>query len=64
LIKRLNFSELIGLNAVYTSNNRKYQELYFGVENVAKVFRIDFVAPYLPGTPFKPVIRIGITKAF
>ena len=64
LIKRLNFSELVGLNAVYTSNNRKYQEIYFGVENVAKVFRIDFVAPYLPGTPFKPVIRIGITKAF
>jgi hypothetical protein len=63
LIKRLNFSELVGINAVYTSNNRKYQEIYFGIENI-KALRIDFVAPYQVGIPFKPVIRIGITKAF
>ena len=62
LLNRLHLEEVAGYNAAFTSGNRNYQELFVGVENIAKVFRIDFVATYKVNEPIRPMVRIGIKR--
>jgi len=62
LLNKLHLQEVAGFNGVYTSGNRNYQEIYVGVENIAKIFRIDFVANYKTNEVIRPLIRIEIKK--
>lgn len=62
LLNKLHLQEVTGINAVYTSGNRNYQEIYVGVENIAKIIRIDFVASYKAYDVIRPMIRIGIKR--
>jgi hypothetical protein len=56
---RLNWNLVAGSNAFYVNRNNNYVELFFGLENILKIFRIDFVAAYENGKMGHTGIRIG-----
>ena len=41
--KKLNWFFVTGASALYITPNQQYLETYFGIENIFKVIRIDFV---------------------
>ncbi|MBC7934680.1 MAG: carboxypeptidase-like regulatory domain-containing protein [Rhizobacter sp.] len=59
LFKRLNWTLVTGSNVLYINSNSNHIEAFAGIENILKVFRVDFVAAYINGG--KPVteVRIG-----
>ncbi|RYY72089.1 MAG: carboxypeptidase-like regulatory domain-containing protein [Chitinophagaceae bacterium] len=59
LFKRLNWTLVAGSNALYINKNTHHIEAFAGIENILKLFRVDFVAAYINGG--KPVteVRIG-----
>ncbi|MEO6684012.1 MAG: DUF5686 and carboxypeptidase regulatory-like domain-containing protein [Ginsengibacter sp.] len=59
LIKRWNWRLVEGINGLFVGPNRKYLEVFVGLENIFKLFRVDVVTGLEPG--FKPTyaIRIG-----
>jgi hypothetical protein len=56
---RLYWNLVAGGNSFFINQNDNYSELFFGVENILKVFRIDFVAAYQGGNRTVAGIRIG-----
>lgn len=61
LFNRLNWNLVAGGNAFYVNNSSNYIELFFGLENILKVFRIDFVGAYANGRKGVNGIRVGIS---
>ncbi len=59
LFKRLNWNLVAGSNAFFVNKNNNHVELFAGIENILKVFRVDFVAGFESGEPGKTGIRIG-----
>jgi hypothetical protein len=59
LFKRLNWNLVAGGNAFYVNNNSNYAELFFGLENIMKLFRVDLVAGYNNGKRSLWGLRIG-----
>jgi len=59
LFKRLNWNLVGGGNAFYVNGKNNYVEVFAGLENVLKVFRVDFVAAYSNGKSTTTGIRIG-----
>jgi hypothetical protein len=59
IIRKAKFYTVAGANFLYTVGNKNFTELYLGVDNILRVFRVDFVAPFVPGQTLKPQIRIG-----
>ncbi len=59
LFKKLNWNLVDGTNALYINPGTKYAEAFVGLENIFKIFRVDFVGGFQNG--FKPVytFRIG-----
>ncbi|MEP7231376.1 MAG: DUF5686 and carboxypeptidase regulatory-like domain-containing protein [Ginsengibacter sp.] len=59
LLKKLNWHFVDGTNALYINPDRKYAEVFAGLENIFKLLRVDVVAGFQNG--FKPVYtyRIG-----
>ncbi|MEO6948227.1 MAG: DUF5686 and carboxypeptidase regulatory-like domain-containing protein [Ginsengibacter sp.] len=59
LFKRLNWNLVEGTNALYINPNRKYAEVFVGLENIFKLLRIDAVMGLQNG--MKPVFtyRVG-----
>ena len=59
LFKRLNWNLVAGSNVLYINKNSNHIEAFAGIENILKIFRVDFVAAYINGG--KPVteVRIG-----
>lgn len=59
LFKKLNWNFADGTNALYINPDRKYAEVFAGLENIFKLFRLDVVAGFQNG--YKPVYtyRIG-----
>ena len=60
LFKRLNWNLVAGSNAFYVSNNNNYVEVFAGLENILKLFRVDVVASYLNGNKGQVAVRIGL----
>jgi len=60
LFKRLNWNLLAGGNAFYINSNNHYVEIFAGLENVLKLFRVDFVTAYNNGNKSIAAIRIGM----
>ncbi|MEQ1554261.1 MAG: DUF5686 and carboxypeptidase regulatory-like domain-containing protein [Ferruginibacter sp.] len=58
LFKKLNWNIVAGTNAFYINKNNNYIEIFGGLENIFKLFRIDFVAGYEKNKISKG-IRIG-----
>lgn len=59
LFKRLNWNLVGGSNAFYVNKNNNYVEFFAGIENIFKIFRVDFVAAYQNGSNGLTGIRIG-----
>jgi len=59
LFKKLNWNLVEGANALYIKPDTKYAEVFVGLENIFKLFRIDFVTGFQNG--YKPIMtyRIG-----
>jgi hypothetical protein len=57
--KRLNWNLVAGTNMLYVNKNSNHIEIFAGIENVLKIFRIDFVTAYINGRSAQSGIRIG-----
>lgn len=60
LFRRLNWNLVAGSNAFYVNKNNNYIEVFAGLENILKVFRVDVVGSYLNGKKGQVGIRIGL----
>ncbi|MBK7433849.1 MAG: hypothetical protein IPI66_08025 [Chitinophagaceae bacterium] len=59
LFKRLNWNLVAGSNAFYVNTGNNYVEIFAGIENILKTFRVDFVAAYTNGNKAQATFRIG-----
>ena len=59
LLRKTKFQLLAGAASLYTTDKGLFSEIYFGVENIFNVIRIDAVAHY-QNNKFQPVFRIGV----
>ena len=59
LFNRLNWNIVVGGNSFFINQSDNYSELFMGLENILKVFRVDFVAAYQNGQRSTTGIRIG-----
>jgi len=60
-INKLNLYLLTGLNTCYVNPDLRYFEWFVGVDNLFKVFRVDYIFSYLPGRPMQSSLRLGVT---
>ena len=59
LFNRLNWTLVGGSNAFYVNKNNNYVEVFAGIENILKIFRVDFVVAYVNGIKGQTGVRIG-----
>ncbi len=59
LFKRLNWNLVAGSNSFYVNKDNHHVELFAGIENILKVFRVDFVKSFEDGNNGSSGIRIG-----
>jgi len=59
LFRRLSWWLEGGSNVFYVNANNNYVEVFGGLENVFKIFRVDFVASYLDGQKGQVGFRLG-----
>jgi len=60
LFRRLNWYLVGGSNAFYVNSDNNYVEVFGGLENIIKLFRVDFVGSYLNGRNGQFGVRIGL----
>jgi hypothetical protein len=59
LLNKLKWNLVGGANAFYVNKDNYYVEVFAGLENIFKLFRVDFVNAYQPGLGNKFGVRIG-----
>lgn len=59
LFKRLNWNLVAGSNAFYINQRSNHTEFFVGLENILKIFRVDFVTAYQQGKYQSSAIVIG-----
>lgn len=59
LFKRLNWNLVGGANAFYVTENNNYTEVFVGLENIFKLFRVDFVWAFENGRQGMAGVKIG-----
>ena len=59
LFNRLNWNLLAGCNAFFVSRKNNYSELFVGLENILKIFRVDLIVAFQNGNKSVTGIRIG-----
>lgn len=59
LFRKLNWHLVAGTNTFYVNEDNNHVEIFAGIENILKLFRIDFVAGYDKLSPTRTAIRIG-----
>ena len=59
LFNRLNWTLVAGTNTFYVNRNSNHVEVFAGIENIFKIFRVDFVSAYINGQKPFTAIRIG-----
>lgn len=60
LFRRLNWNLVAGTNTFYVDKTNNYAEVFVGLENILKVFRVDVAGAYLNGKKGQVGIRIGL----
>jgi hypothetical protein len=58
--RKLNWHLVAGVNAFYVNGNTKHTEVFAGIENILKIFRIDLVTGFDKFRLDKAAIRIGL----
>jgi hypothetical protein len=59
LFRRLNWNLVGGVNAFYVRSNNHYEEMSWGLDNIFKVLRVDWVTGWLDGRYYQTGVRIG-----
>ena len=59
LFRKLNWHLVAGSNTFYVNEKNNHIEIFAGLENIFKIFRVDFVAAYINGRTPITGIRIG-----
>ncbi len=59
LLNQLKWNMVAGSNAFYVNQNQYYAEAFVGLENIFKLFRVDFIAGYQPLLKTQLGVRIG-----
>lgn len=59
LFKRLNWNLVTGTNILLVNKKSNYSEVFFGIENILKVIRADYVLSFNNGSKVKSDIRLG-----
>ncbi len=59
LFNKLKWNLVVGGNTFFVNRNNYYAEAFVGLENIFKVFRVDFVNAYQPHLGNKFGVRIG-----
>jgi len=59
LFKKLDWNLVAGSNALYITTTDHYTEAFIGLENIFKIFRVDFIEAYQYGKPNITGICIG-----
>ena len=59
LFNKLKWNMVAGANTFYVNKSNYYAEVFAGLENIFKLFRVDFVNAYQPGLGNKFGVRIG-----
>lgn len=59
LFRKLNWNLVIGSNAYYVNRKNHFVEAFFGLENILKIFRVDYVFGYTNNHSYSGEIRIG-----
>jgi len=59
LLNKLKWNLVLGANTFYVDKINYYAEVFVGLENIFKIFRIDFVNAYQPDVGNKFGVRIG-----
>ena len=60
LFRRLNWYLVGGSNAFYVNKDNNYVEVFGGLENIFKIFRVDLVGSYLNGHNGQFGVRVGL----
>lgn len=60
LFNKLKWYFVVGTNAFYVNRDNYYVEAFAGIENIFKIFRVDFINAYQPGKNPQFGIRIGL----
>jgi hypothetical protein len=64
LLRNLQWNLVIGSNAFYVNSTNNYVEIFAGLENIFKLFRVDVIGSYLNGTPGQVGVRVGFDGLF
>ena len=59
LFKRLNWTLVGGSNAFYVNRRNNYVEVFAGIENIIKIFRLDVVWAFSNGNTSLAEFRLG-----
>ncbi len=59
LFRRLNWNMVAGSNAFYVNKNNSHLEFFAGLENIFKIFRVDYVVALRNGSNVSSAFRIG-----
>ena len=59
LFRRLNWYLVAGSNAFYVNPGNNYVEVFGGIENIFKIFRVDVIGSYLNGNKGQVGVRVG-----
>ena len=62
-IRRLNWQVVTGSNAFYINNMNNYMEAFVGLENIFRLFRVDFIQSFSRGRKARSGITIGLQGA-
>jgi hypothetical protein len=60
LFRRLNWDLVGGANAFYVRDTNHYEEMFWGLENIFKLIRVDVVTSWLDGHYYQTGVRIGL----
>jgi hypothetical protein len=62
-IRKLNIYLVAGANGFYIDGTKNYFEVFAGIDNIFKQFRIDIVHGFIDGKSWKSAIRIGLRRS-
>ena len=64
LLRNLQWNLVVGANAFYVNQTNNYVEIFAGLENIFKLFRVDVIGSYLNGIPGQVGVRVGFDGLF
>jgi hypothetical protein len=59
LLRRLKWNLVAGSNAFYVKKDNNYVDAFIGLENIFKIFRLDWVTAFEDGRKAQSMLRIG-----